>query len=201
MSPDMSPSFAAAAEISEPRAVRRAVPVWLIVLLLMLLYWAMVYFDERSGWAEPQVYLPYRSIVEVQTYQPKQEGPDMMRAKALFENNCGLCHNTDGTGKPNQAPPFVGSEWVLGSPTRMIRIPLNGLVGPIPLKGQTWNQAPSMAAMGVGMTDEDLALVLTYIRQSWGNKASEITPEQVKAVRAQVQNRQPWKADELLAVP
>jgi mono/diheme cytochrome c family protein len=58
-----------------------------------------------------------------------------------------------------------------------------------------------MAAMGVGMTDEDLALVLTYIRQSWGNKASEITPEQVKAVRAQVQNRPPWRADELLAVP
>src|SRR5205809_1048042 len=108
MSPELNPSMTIQAIASEPKAVRRAVPVWLIVLLLILLYWAMVYFDERSGWADAHVYAPYRSLSELMVYQPRLEGPDMQRAKTLFENNCGLCHNTDGMGKPGQAPPFVG---------------------------------------------------------------------------------------------
>ena len=58
-----------------------------------------------------------------------------------------------------------------------------------------------MPAMGATLSDDDLAGVLTYIRQSWGNKASAITPEQVKAVKAEVGNRtQPWTADELNAL-
>jgi mono/diheme cytochrome c family protein len=58
-----------------------------------------------------------------------------------------------------------------------------------------------MPAMGAALSDEDLAAVLSYIRQSWGNKASAITPDQVKAIRAQVGNRsQPWTAEELNAV-
>lgn len=78
----------------------------------------------------------------------------------------------------------------------MIRIPLAGLSGPVQVKGQEWNL--SMPAMGAAMTDEQLAAVLTYIRQSWGNKASEITPDQVKAIRTEVGNRtQPWTAAEL----
>jgi mono/diheme cytochrome c family protein len=81
----------------------------------------------------------------------------------------------------------------------MIRIPLAGLAGPVEVKGQQWNLA--MPAMGAALPDDDLAAVLTYIRQSWGNKASAITPEQVKAVRAAVGTRtQPWTADQLKAI-
>ncbi len=183
---------------AEPKAARRAVPVWLFVLLFMLLYWGMVYFDQRGALANPQVYLPYRSFAELQRYQPPStEGNEL--GKQLFDNVCALCHNTDGTGKPGQGPPFVGSEWVLGSPNRMIRIPLSGLTGPVTVKGQEYNL--SMTAMGASMTDEQLAAVLTYIRQSWGNKATPITPAQVKAVRAEVGNRsQPWTAAELSSV-
>jgi mono/diheme cytochrome c family protein len=103
-------------------------------------------------------------------------------------------------GKPNQAPAFVGSEWVLGSPNRMIRIPLVGLAGPVKVKDQEWNLA--MPNMGAALSDDDLAAVLTYIRQSWGNKASIITPAQVSAVRKEIGNRtQPWSASELQAIP
>jgi mono/diheme cytochrome c family protein len=114
----------------------------------------------------------------------------------VYENVCALCHNSDGMGKPNQGPPFVGSEWVLGSPARLIRIPIHGLTGPIMVKGESWNL--NMAAMGAALPDEDLAAVLTYMRQSWGNKADPITADQVKAVRAEAGNRaQPWTAEEL----
>ena len=58
-----------------------------------------------------------------------------------------------------------------------------------------------MPAMGAALSDEDLAAVLTYMRQSWGNKASEVTPEQVKAVRDELGNRsQPFTAEQLNAV-
>jgi mono/diheme cytochrome c family protein len=184
----------------EPQAGRAVVPIWLIFLLLVLMYWGMVYFDQHSGWFSPHVYAPYQSVAEVQRFQPPTGGPNLERGKAVYENVCALCHNVDGSGKPNQAPPFVGSDWVLGSPERMIRIPLSGLAGPVPVKGQEWNL--SMPAMGAALSDDDLAATLTYIRQSWGNKASAITPEMVKKVRGEAGNRsQPWSAGELNAIP
>ncbi len=159
----------------------------------------MVYFDRFSGWFSPQVYAPYRSMDELAMYQPPAGGPDLARGKAVYENICGLCHGNDGMGKPGQAPPFAKSEWALGTPNRMIRIPLAGLAGPVQVVGTQWNLA--MPAMGAALPDDDLAAVLTYIRQSWGNTASAVTPEQVKAVRAEVGNRsQPWTADQLNAI-
>jgi mono/diheme cytochrome c family protein len=200
MNAEAQPSASSiASAAAEPKAGRKAVPIWLIVLLCLLAYWGMVFFDQHSGWFSSDVYAPYHSVAEVQIYQPVAGEEWRTRGKAVFENVCALCHNTDGTGKPGQAPPFVGSEWVLGSPERMIRIPLSGLTGSVTIKGQAWNL--SMPAMGAALSDEDLAATLSYIRNSWGNKASVITPEQVKAVRALVGNRtQPWTAELLNAI-
>jgi mono/diheme cytochrome c family protein len=186
-------------EADEPSAARLPVPVWLMVLVFLLLYGGMVFFDQCSGWFDEQVYSPYASLAELRAYQPSGSVPAAERGRATYENICALCHNTDGMGKPGQAPPFAGSEWVMGTPNRMIRIPLSGLSGAVEVKGAQWNL--SMPAMGATLSDEDLAAVLTYIRQSWGNKASAVTPEQVKAVRGQIGNRtQPWTAEQLQAV-
>jgi mono/diheme cytochrome c family protein len=197
MNGGLNPSSSTSPDLAPPSAQRQPVPVWLFVLLFVMLYWGMVYFDQRSGWFAAEVYTPYRSVVELQIYQPIGTGPGP--GKAIFESNCALCHNSDGTGKPGQGPPFVGSEWVLGSPNRMIRIPENGLTGPVKVKDQEYNL--NMAGMGHDLKDADLAAVLSYIRSSWGNKASAITPAQVKAVRAEVGNRnQPWTAKELESI-
>ena len=198
MSHEPQHSAALSAE-AEPQAGRMPVPVWLIVLLFLLLYWGMIFFDQHSGWFDAQVYAPYRSGAELALYQPPTGGADLTRGKTVYENICGLCHGNDGMGKPGQAPPFAGSEWALGNPLHMIRIPLAGLAGPLQVKGQQFNL--SMPAMGAALPDDDLAAVLTYIRQSWGNKASAITPEQVKTARAAVGNRtQPWTAEQLNAI-
>src|SRR5439155_14377679 len=108
-----------AEETFEPRALRNPVPVWLIILLFVLLYWGMVYFDTQGGW-EPVVYKPYHSLNEVMLYQlPPSEGPNLLRGRTVFENVCGVCHNPDGEGRPGQAPPLAGSEWVMGPPNRL----------------------------------------------------------------------------------
>lgn len=199
MTTNLPPPEHSIAESPEPQAKRQAAPVWLFVLLFLLLYWGLVYLDQRGGSFSPQVYLPYRSLADLQKYQPAAGG-SLEQGKAAYEKACILCHGPDGLGKPNQAPPFAGSEWALGSPNRMIRIPLVGLSGQLKVKDQEWNL--SMPAMGAALSDDDLAAALTYIRQSWGNKASAITPEQVKAVRGEIGNRsQPFSAPELNAVP
>jgi len=185
-------------ETGEPTAENRPVPVWLMVLLFALLYWGMVFFDRSSGWFDAEVYAPYASLADLQAFQPRGGGFSAEHFRTIYESNCGLCHGNDGKGKPSQAPPYVGSDWVTGSPNRMIRIPLSGLSGPVQVNGTEWNL--SMPAMGATLSDDDLAGVLTYIRQTFGSKASPITPEQVKKVKAEIGAHPPWTAQELQAV-
>ena len=106
----------------------------------------------------------------------------------------------DGLGKPGQAPPLAGSEWVNTKGfDRLAHIPLAGLNGPLQVEGQDWNL--SMAPMGAAMSDADLADVLTYIRSSWGNKAGAVTADDVKAIRAALGARpQPLNAEQLKAL-
>lgn len=132
-------------------------------------------------------------------HQPPTGGINLERGRAVYESVCALCHGVDGKGKPGQAPPLAGAEWVLGPVNRLVRIPLAGLTGPIEVNGQQWNLA--MPAMGAALSDEDLAAVLSYMRTSWGNKGTEVTAEQVGAVRKEIGNRtQPFTAAELLTV-
>jgi mono/diheme cytochrome c family protein len=185
----------------EPKAGSAALPVWMLVVVMVLVFGGGLYFDSYGGWFNQRVYAPYHSLNQLSLYQPAS-GADraLQRGKVVYEQVCALCHGSDGNGKPGQAPPFAGSDWVTGDNTgRLIRIPLQGLNGPIKVKGVDWNLA--MPAMGAALPDDDLAAVLTYMRNAWGNKASEITPEQVKAVRAATASRsQPWTAAELDAV-
>jgi len=200
MTPDQNQPSGGLAELPESANSSSRVPVWVFFLLFVLLFWGMYYFDQHAAWFNAQVYAPYRSVADLRQYQPSTGASALLdRGRSVYENVCALCHNSDGNGKPNQAPALAGSEWVLGDPARLIHIPLAGLQGPITVKGQQWNLA--MPAMGAALPDEDVAAVLTYMRQSWGNKASEITVEQVKAVRAEIGGRsQPYTAEELLKI-
>ena len=187
---------------TEPTSTGKTVPMWLVAAMLLLLFLGAWYFDARGGWFEAKVYAPYRSIADVERFQPRSGGDSvLLRGKALFEQNCALCHNPDGLGKPAQAPPLAGSEWVLAvGANRLIRIPQVGLSGPIEVKGQVWNLP--MAPMGAMYPDEDLAAVLSYIRNAWGNKAPIVTVEQVKKVRAELAGRnQPYAPDDLKKLP
>ena len=167
-----------------PSAARSAVPVWIITVTLVLLFLGAVFFDHHSGWFNRQVYSPYQSAEQLAAAQPESgAAAEAARGKKIYETMCGICHGTDGLGKPGQAPPLAGSEWVdtKGS-GRLTRIPLAGLSGPMSVSGKGWNLA--MAPMGAALSDADLAAVLTYIRSSWGNRAGAVTADDVKSIRA-----------------
>jgi mono/diheme cytochrome c family protein len=186
----------------EPSATRATVPMWIIVLLLVLLFLGGVYFDHHSGWFNARVYVPYVSAAELNSYQPKSgAAAELAHGKQVYDRVCGICHGPDGRGKPNQAPPLAGSEWVNAKGvTRLIHIPQTGLSGAVEVEGKQWNL--NMAPMGAALHAADLAAVLTYIRSAWGNKAGEVTPAEVKSVRAALgAHPQPLTGAELKTLP
>jgi mono/diheme cytochrome c family protein len=196
----MNPDVKSTTAEVEPTSVVAPLPIWLVVGTLLLLLWGAVSYDRNGALMDPKVYQPFRSYPEVQRMQVQISGPGAIinRGKALFDQNCSLCHNLDGTGKPGQGPPFVGSEWVTAKGVnRIIRIPQVGVSGPIKVAGQEFNL--NMGGMGAPYNDQQLADVLSYIRFTFGKNAVLVTPEQVKKVRADVGNRMsPYSADELL---
>ena len=107
----------------------------------------------------------------------------MELGKAQFVT-CSACHGANGEGGPI-GPPLAGADWVTGPVSNLIRIQLRGLTGPITVSGKEYNFPAPMAALAY-QTDEQIAAVLTYVRNSFGNKASAVTPDQVKALRSEV---------------
>jgi mono/diheme cytochrome c family protein len=96
---------------------------------------------------------------------------------------CGGCHQGSGMGVPGQFPPLVGSEIVLEGTEQLTRIVLHGLVGPVTVKGVGYNTPGGMPGQGAVLSDSDVANVITYIRNTWGNEGSMVTKEMVAKVR------------------
>ena len=97
---------------------------------------------------------------------------------------CSACHGPNAEGGPI-APPLAQSNWVNGPVENLIRIQLRGLQGPITVSGKEYKLPGPMPAQAF-QTDEQIAAVLTYVRNSFGNAASPVKPEQVKALRGEV---------------
>jgi mono/diheme cytochrome c family protein len=182
-------------------AARSPAPVWIFALTITLIYLGAVYFDYHGGWFNSEIYAPYKSADELEMYQPKSCAATVLaQGKGNYERICGACHSVDGVGKPGQAPPLAGSEWVNAKGfKRLAEIPLLGLNGMVEVKGQSWNL--NMAAMGAGLSDADLAGVLTYIRTSWGNKGDDVNADDVKAVRATVGGHSAINGEQLKTIP
>jgi mono/diheme cytochrome c family protein len=189
---------------SEPTSTLAVVPVWLLVLMLAVVYWATVHFDRHGGWFNAKVYGPYHSIDHVLGFQPASGPNSFNLGKAVYHKpSCVLCHQPNGQGTSGQFPPLAGSDWVLEpEPGRIIRAVLHGMQGsPIKINDQSFNFSASMVAWKDTFSDEEIAAVVTYIRQEWGNKASEVKPERVKQVRESTKDRSiPYTPDELMKI-
>lgn len=186
-------------ENGEPTVTRSSAPMWIIVVTLTLLFFGGVYLDSHSGWFNPKVYSPYNSADKLEAFQPKSgAAAAAAQGKRVYEAVCGICHGVDGMGKPGQAPPLAGSEWVTAKGVnRLAHIPLEGLNGTLTVEGKEWNL--NMAAMGAALSDSDLAAVLTYMRASWGNKAGEVTPDDIKKIRAAIGGHpQPMTGEQMM---
>ena len=126
---------------------------------------------------------------------PRQASPGEM----VYEMACLPCHQPEGKGLPGVYPPLAGSEWVRTDASRLIKIVLHGLSGPLTVDGQNFGGpgAVPMPAMG-GLSDEQIADVLTFIRGTFGSNAVLVKAAEVQSVRAASGAREtPWTEPEL----
>ena len=99
------------------------------------------------------------------------------------DGHCATCHQKDGKGLDPAFPPLHDSIFVHGNPERLIKLTLHGVMGPFELHGKKYDGQVPMTPFGGIINDKEMAAVLTYVRNTYGNKASAITPEQVAKVR------------------
>jgi nitrite reductase (NO-forming)/hydroxylamine reductase len=130
-----------------------------------------------------------------QTPSPKSGAPAVHQAEvaqarlatkikagsASYGVACGSCHQADGKGLPNAFPPLAGSDYLKADRNRAIRAVLHGLTGKITVNGKPYDSImPPMTQL----SNIEIANVLTYVLNSWGNSGGEIMPAQVAAIRA-----------------
>ena len=125
---------------------------------------------------------------------PASEEPRVELGARVYQQNCLACHQADGAGVPSLYPPLQRTSWVRGDEGRLIRLLLNGMRGPINVKGVTYSQVMTPHDF---LSDRHLAAVLTYVRSHFGNDAGPVTAEQVRAVRSNNEREGFWTAREL----
>jgi nitrite reductase (NO-forming) len=101
--------------------------------------------------------------------------------KALFNGTCSVCHQSNGAGLPGVFPPLAGSDYLNADPRRAAAVIMHGLSGKLTVNGKEYDSVmPPMNQLN----DDEVANILTYVLNSWGNKGGQVTTKDVKAIRA-----------------
>ena len=185
-------------EVPEPQTA--PIPLWLLWLIGLGLFWGGAYLFSFSGGFKADVF-DFEPKFGVQGGGSRLPPDPKVVGKALFSANCITCHQANGEGLPGQYPPLAGSEVEVGDATnQLIAIVLKGLQGPVEIKGKPFNNA--MQAWEGQYTDQQLASILTYVRSDWGNSAPPITADMVKQMRAEFKDRkEQWTWPEIQKIP
>lgn len=184
-------------EKEEPQEGFSPVPIFLMFIFAALCFWGGVYLVEHSGGYRWDAYSP--------DFDPNAGAPKPIeitlfdRGAKVYRNQCAQCHQADGNGVVGVYPPLVASNWVTGHPQVVSRILINGLNGPIVVKGSNYNgNMPAFGSSGLALSDKDIAGVITYIRQEWGNSASDVTVATIAEYSDLYAGRSvPWQAADL----
>ena len=113
------------------------------------------------------------------------EIPEELEAgKKVYDAYCTACHQANGLGAPGLNPPLVDTDWVTGDKERLIGVILEGMSEPTEIKGELYQNAMASHAF---LDDQQIADVLTFIRNHWGNEADAVNPRDVAAMRKNLQ--------------
>jgi nitrite reductase (NO-forming) len=99
---------------------------------------------------------------------------------ALYNGTCSVCHQGNGAGLPDVFPPLAKSDYLLSDRKRAIGVVLNGLTGPVTVNGKSFNSVmPPMSQLN----DDEIANILTYTLNTWGNAGGRVSAAEVAQVR------------------
>jgi mono/diheme cytochrome c family protein len=175
-------------------------PAWLLVATWLLVFWAGGYLIRYSGGFRADIFDEKLALDSIAASGPLTPADLLVLGKRAYSSNCVSCHQTTGLGVPGQYPPLAGGDIVLGPVDHLIPVLLNGLEGPIKVKGEAYNGA--MPAWKDALTDAQIAGIATYIRASWGNQEGPVTPDEVKALREKYKDKtDAWRESALASIP
>ncbi len=116
----------------------------------------------------------------------------------IYTLRCMSCHQQNGLGLANQYPPLVGSRWATRDSGIITKIVLKGLKGEIEVLGKKYGTTIHMPPLEQLLSNRDIANVVTYVRQAWNNKASEVTEEEVAQFREETSaKKEQWLGSEI----
>ena len=138
-------------------------------------------FTAYCGRLRPSAQRMADVIVNIESLDNEGRGIARADGKAVFDIACMACHQADGKGLPGAFPPLARSDYMLADRDRAVRTVLKGMTGPVTVNGVTFNSA--MPPQEAVLTDAQIADVLTYVYNSWGNTGDAFKAEQVKAIR------------------
>ena len=180
-------------EMEEPRDGSTATPVAFILMCFFFTAWGGFYIADNPGRWSGQEYneQPNRTA----SSGPAAPTDPMQLGKEVF-SACSQCHQADGKGVAGTWPPLVASDYVTGDERRLAAILVNGINGPFVVNGATYSgEMPNWRSY---FNDEELAAVMTYIRNTWGNKAPPVSKETVAKVRSELAaNSSVWTEETL----
>ena len=137
--------------------------------------WKILYYEDGLPVDPVEIYSESVASTEEQVVDPA-----LLPGQKVYNTYCLACHQANGKGAPGMNPPLTGTDWVTGDKERLIKVILNGMSDPIEINGETYSNIMASHAF---LSDQQIADVLTYIRQSFGNDASEIQVREVAALR------------------
>jgi mono/diheme cytochrome c family protein len=180
-------------EKGEPDEGFEPTPWWVWTISVLVLFAMGYYLGKYSG-----TFGTVAHEVEMPPQFAEESIEREVRGDILYAGMCQTCHQANGQGVPGRYPPLAGSEWVTGDAQTPVRIVLFGLEGPIVVRGNTYNEL--MDPFHQRLNDREIAGVVNYIRTTWENEASEVTPEIVSELREQHEGRGRWRTSELEAL-
>jgi glucose/arabinose dehydrogenase len=147
--------------------------------------WRVMYTGDKKEFGEAQLASmeKRKSASNIRRADEKNDNLDkdiVAGGEKIYSVYCGTCHQRNGQGASGRFPPLAGTPWVTGDKNKLITIVLNGLEGRIVVNGEPYD---NMMPQHSFLNDVEVANVLTYVRQNFGNKASAVSAEEVAAVR------------------
>jgi nitrite reductase (NO-forming) len=136
-----------------------------------------VYLGDKAG-----SLTAVRAAAEAATTGTLSTDQQIAAGKALYAGTCSVCHQNDGAGLAGVFPPLAQSDWLVNlGAEELVLVVLNGLTGPVTVNGREYDSVmPPMSQL----TDDEIAYILTYIQNSWGNPGAQIDTQTVAEVRA-----------------
>lgn len=181
-------------EREEPKEGLEPAPWWVWAVSVLILFAMGYYVGRYSGSFTPRAH---------ELEQPPLAAGQAVAAESsidgalVYSAICQPCHQDGGVGVEGKYPPLAGSEWLAGDASIPVRIVLNGLIGPIQVKGKTI--VNEMPAFGNQLSDAEIAAVVTYVRSSFGNKAPAADAKLVREWRDRTASQGPWTMEKLKA--